>query len=83
MSTKPAASSRLVVASGGIAYEAYPEGFYEMIASITPEMMLNSPFDEEFLKFGKTKEDFVALSDRRYRARKAATVPAGAAAAKA
>ncbi len=56
--------SRLVVASGGIAYEAYPEGFYEMIESITPEMMLNSPFDEEFLQFGKSQEDFVALVEK-------------------
>jgi pimeloyl-ACP methyl ester carboxylesterase len=60
----PEKVSRLVVASGGIAYDAYPEGFYEMIESITPEMMLNSPFDDEFMKFGKTEEDFVALVEK-------------------
>jgi pimeloyl-ACP methyl ester carboxylesterase len=60
----PEKVSRLVAASGGIAYEAYPEGFYEMIESITPEMMLDSPFDEEFLKFGKTREDFAALVEK-------------------
>jgi pimeloyl-ACP methyl ester carboxylesterase len=60
----PEKVTRLVVASGGIAYEAYPKGFYEMIESITPEMMLNSPFDDEYMKFGKTKEDFVALVEK-------------------
>ena len=60
----PERVTRLVAASGGIAYEAYPEGFYEMIESITPEMMLNSPFDEEYMKFGKTKENFVALVEK-------------------
>lgn len=56
--------TRLVVASGGISYDAYPAGFYEMIKSITPEMMLQTPFPDEFLKYGKTKEDFVALVEK-------------------
>jgi pimeloyl-ACP methyl ester carboxylesterase len=60
----PEKVSRLIAASGGIAYEAYPEGFYEMIESITPEMMLGSPFDEEHLKLGKSQEDFVALVEK-------------------
>jgi pimeloyl-ACP methyl ester carboxylesterase len=60
----PQKVSRLVAASGGIAYEAYPEGFYEMIETITPEMMRNSPFDEEHVKLGKTEEDFVALVEK-------------------
>jgi pimeloyl-ACP methyl ester carboxylesterase len=60
----PEKVTRLIAASGGIAYEAYPEGFYEMIETITPEMMLSSPFDEAHLKFGKTEEDFAALVEK-------------------
>lgn len=56
--------SRLVVASGGIAYDAYPEGFYEMMQTITPEMMVGTPFAEAHLKLGKTEAEFKTLVEK-------------------
>lgn len=56
--------TRLVVASGGIAYEAYPEGFYDMIAGVTPEMMLGTPFAEAHLSLGKTEAEFRTLAEK-------------------
>lgn len=60
----PEKVSRIVVASAPIAYEAFPDDFYAMIESFTPEMMLGSPFDEEHTKLGKTEEEFVALFEK-------------------
>jgi pimeloyl-ACP methyl ester carboxylesterase len=60
----PQKVTRLVVASGGIAYAAYPEGFYEMMQTVTPEMMLGTPFAEAHLKLGKTDAEFRTLVEK-------------------
>lgn len=60
----PEKVSRLVVASASIAYDAFPDTFYEMIESFKPEMMVGTAFAEAHTDLGKTKEEFVALFEK-------------------
>jgi pimeloyl-ACP methyl ester carboxylesterase len=55
---------RLIVASGGINYDAYPDGFYEMIETITPEMMAGSPFEEEYKRLSPNPDGFPTLVEK-------------------
>jgi pimeloyl-ACP methyl ester carboxylesterase len=55
---------RLIVASGGINYDAYPDGFYEMIETITPEMMAGSPFEEEYNRLSPNPDGFPTLVEK-------------------
>lgn len=57
----PGKVSRLVVASMPIAYDAFPETFYGMIESFTPEFFVGTPMEAAHLELGKTKEQFVEL----------------------
>jgi len=56
--------SRLVAASGAISYDALPDGFAEMIETITPEMFENTPFSEEYKRLSKTPENFPVLVEK-------------------
>lgn len=56
--------SRLVAASASMAYDALPEGFEEMVATITPEAFADTPFEAEHLKYGKTQADFATLVEK-------------------
>jgi pimeloyl-ACP methyl ester carboxylesterase len=60
----PEKVSRLVVASASIAYDAFPDNFYEMIESFTAEMMLGTPFVAEHTKLGKSEAEFVTLFEK-------------------
>jgi pimeloyl-ACP methyl ester carboxylesterase len=56
--------SRLVAASGSISYDALPDGFAEMIKTITPEMFENTPFSAEYKRLSKTPENFPMLVEK-------------------
>ena len=60
----PEKVERLIVASGGINYDAYPDGFYEMIETITPEMMAGSPFEEEYKRLSPNPDGFPTLVEK-------------------
>lgn len=60
----PEKVDRLIVASGGINYDAYPDGFYEMIERITPEMMAGSPFEAEYKKLSPNPDGFPTLVEK-------------------
>jgi len=56
--------TRLVAASGSISYDALPDGFEDMIRTITPEMFANTPFAEEYKRLSKTPENFPVLVEK-------------------
>ena len=60
----PEKVSRLVVASASIAYEAYPEDFYDMIEGFTADMMLQTPFAAVHIELGKSEAEFVTLFEK-------------------
>lgn len=60
----PEKVSRLVVASASIAYDAFPDTFYDMIEGFTPEMMLGTPFVESHTSLGKSEAEFVTLFEK-------------------
>ena len=62
----PEKVSRIVAASAGLEYgpESMPEGYWEMIGSITPELFKDTPFEAEYLRLAPHPEDFPALVDK-------------------
>ena len=56
----PEKVERLVAASGAINYDAYPEGFYDMISSLTPEMF-EGPWTDEYKRLSPNPDGFPNL----------------------
>jgi pimeloyl-ACP methyl ester carboxylesterase len=56
--------TRIVAASGSISYDALPEGFADMVRTITPELFENTPFAAEYKRLSKTPENFPALVEK-------------------
>lgn len=52
---------RLVVASAGISYDAYPAGFHDMIEAMTPDFFMQTPLWSAYEKFGHSKAEFATL----------------------
>jgi pimeloyl-ACP methyl ester carboxylesterase len=60
----PEKVDQLIAASGGYSSEAYPEGFEEMIATMTPDMFAGTPFMTEYEALAPKPEDFPKLMDQ-------------------
>ncbi|MGN6486764.1 MAG: alpha/beta fold hydrolase [Devosia sp.] len=56
--------TRIVAASGSISYDALPEGFADMVRTITPELFENTPFAAEYKRLSKTPENFPILVEK-------------------
>jgi len=56
--------SRLIVASASINYDAYPDGFYEMISGITPAFFAGTPLETEFAELNPNKNGFANLVEK-------------------
>ena len=57
----PEAVRRVVVASGGYAYDGMQPEMIEMIPSITPEMFAGSPMEQEYQRLAPNPDDFPTL----------------------
>ncbi|HQZ12283.1 MAG TPA: alpha/beta hydrolase [Devosia sp.] len=57
----PEKVNRLVAASAGISYDALPDGFEEMIGTITPELFAGTILETSYLGFGRSKAEFASL----------------------
>ena len=60
----PEKVTRIVAASGSISYDALPDGFADMVRTITPELFANTPFAAEYKRLSKTPENFPVLVDK-------------------
>lgn len=56
--------TRLIAASGSISYDALPDGFADMVKTITPKMFDNTPFSAEYKRLSKTPENFPVLVEK-------------------
>jgi pimeloyl-ACP methyl ester carboxylesterase len=56
--------TRIVATSGSISYDALPDGFADMVQTITPELFENTPFAAEYKRLSKTPENFPALVEK-------------------
>jgi pimeloyl-ACP methyl ester carboxylesterase len=63
-SRHPEQVGKLIVASASISYDGFPEGFYEMIEGVTPEMMADTPFAAEYKRLSPTPENFPKLVEK-------------------
>jgi pimeloyl-ACP methyl ester carboxylesterase len=52
---------RLIVASSSINYDAFPQDFYQMIETFTPEMFVGSPYEAEYKRLSPTPDAFPTL----------------------
>ncbi len=62
----PERVTRIVAASAGYIYneEVMGKDYFKMIASITPEMFANTPFDAEYKRLSPNPEKFPVLVDK-------------------
>ena len=60
----PEKVNKLVLQSVGITNEGFHPGYQEMMASITPDMLVGSPFHEEYLRLNPHPENFALLVEK-------------------